>query len=97
MSVHIALFAGVNKTLHTELIAVSPDYDNLGSLKNLQPEKYISEKHLVGVFKFYVGFGGLGVTCLPRDPSFAVSNPAEVVKILSTSPSGGTVSRVSRV
>ena len=41
--------------------------------------------------------GGLGVTCSPRDPRFAGSNPAEVdgffqdVKILSTSPPGGTL------
>ena len=40
---------------------------------------------------------GLGVTCSPRDPSFPGSNPAEVdglfqdVKILSTSPPGGTL------
>ena len=39
-----------------------------------------------------VGLGGLGVTCSPRDPRFAGSNPAEVdgffqdVKILCTSP-----------
>ena len=44
-----------------------------------------------------VGLGGLGVTCSPRDPRFAGSNPAEVdgffqgVKILSTSPPGGTL------
>ena len=25
-----------------------------------------------------VGLGGLGVTCSPRDPRFASSNPAEV-------------------
>ena len=37
-----------------------------------------------------VSLGGLGVTCSPRDPRFADSNPAEVdgffqdVKILST-------------
>ena len=42
--------------------------------------------------------GGLGVTCSPRDPRYAGSNPAEVdgffqdVKILSTSPPGGTLS-----
>ena len=41
---------------------------------------------------------GLGVTCSPRDPRFACSNLAEVdgffqdVKILSTSPPGGTLS-----
>ena len=39
---------------------------------------------------------GLGITCSPRDPRFAGSNPAEVdgffqdVKILSASPLGGT-------
>ena len=43
-----------------------------------------------------VGLSGLGVTCSPRDPRIAGSNPTEVdgffqdVKILSTSPPGGT-------
>ena len=43
----------------------------------------------------YVGLGGLGVTCSPRDPKFEGSNPTDVeeffqdVKILSTSPPGG--------
>ena len=47
---------------------------------------------------FIVGLSGLRVMCLPRDPRFAGSNPAEVdgffqdVKILSTSPPGGTLS-----
>ena len=45
-----------------------------------------------------VGLSSLGVTCSPRDPRFAGSNPAEFdgffqdVKILSTSPLGGTSS-----
>ena len=45
-----------------------------------------------------VGLGGLGVPCSPRDPRFAGSNPAEVdgffqdAKILSRSPTGGTLS-----
>ena len=45
-----------------------------------------------------VDLGSLGVTCSPQDPSFAGSNPAEVggffqdIKILSTSPPGGTLS-----
>ena len=45
-----------------------------------------------------VGLDGLGVTCSPRDPRFAGSIPPEVggflqdVKILSTSPQGGTLS-----
>ena len=45
-----------------------------------------------------VGLGGLGVSCSPRDPRFADSNPVEVdgffqgIKILSTSPPGGTLS-----
>ena len=50
-----------------------------------------------------IGLGGLGVTCSPRDPRFEGSNPAEVdgffqdVKILSTSPPGGTSIWGSRV
>ena len=50
-----------------------------------------------------VGLGGLGVTCSARDPSFTGSNPTENdgifqdVKILSTSPPGGTLSWESRV
>ena len=42
--------------------------------------------------------GGLGITCSPRDPRFAGSNPTEVdgvfqdVKILSISPPGGNLS-----
>ena len=45
-----------------------------------------------------VGLAGLGLPCSPRDPRFTGSNPAEVdeffqdVKILSTSPPGGTLS-----
>ena len=56
---------------------------------------------LFSISCFFVGLGGLGVTCSPRDPRFAGSNPAEVdgffqdVKILSTSPPGGTLSRGS--
>ena len=47
---------------------------------------------------FDIGLGGLGVTWSPRDRSFEGSNPAGVdgffqdVKILSTSPPGGTLS-----
>ena len=58
-------------------------------------------------FLFYaneaVDLGGLGVTCSPQNQKFAGLNPAEVneffqdVKILSTSPSGGTLSWGSRV
>ena len=50
-----------------------------------------------------VGLGGIGVMCSPRDPSFAGSNSAEVdgffqdLKILSTGPPGGTLSRRSGV
>ena len=50
-----------------------------------------------------VSLGGLGVTCSPRNPRFAGSNPAEVdgffedIKILSTSPPGVTLSWGSRV
>ena len=54
-------------------------------------------------FVVAVGLGGLGVTCLPRDPRFAVSNPVEVdgffqeVKTLSTGPPIGTLGWRSRV
>ena len=47
--------------------------------------------------EFVVGLGGLSVSCSPRDPRFAGSNPAKVDgffqdrKILSTSPPGGTL------
>ena len=50
-----------------------------------------------------VGLDGLGVTCSPRDPRFAGSNPTEVdgllqdVKILSKNPPGGTLSWGSQV
>ena len=50
------------------------------------------------VFNIKFGLGGLRVTCLSQDPRFAGSNPSEVdgffpdVKILSTSPPGGTLS-----
>ena len=30
------------------------------------------------IIKLFVGLGGLGVTCSPRYPRFAGSNPAEV-------------------
>ena len=44
-----------------------------------------------------VGLDDLKITCSPRDPRFAGSNPAEISgffqdeKILSTSPPGGTL------
>ena len=49
---------------------------------------------LFSFYKIYIGLGGHGVTCSPRDPRIVGSNPAEVdgffkdVKILSTSPLG---------
>ena len=53
---------------------------------------------MINIHHSVVSLGGLGVTCLPQDPRFASSNPTEVdgffqdVKILSTSPPGGTLS-----
>ena len=50
-----------------------------------------------------IDLDGVGVACSSRVPRFASSNPAEVdgffqdVKIVSTSPPGGTLSRGSRV
>ena len=55
-----------------------------------------SDENVVFIKMLFVGLGGLGVTFSPRDPRFAGSYPAEVdgffldVKILSTSPPGGT-------
>ena len=45
-----------------------------------------------------LGLGELWVTCSPRDPSFEVRGQwiFQDVKILNTSPLGGTLSRVSR-
>ena len=54
-------------------------------------------------YLLYVSLSDLGLTCSSRDPRFAGSNPTEIngffqdVKILSTSPPGGTLSRRSRV
>ena len=36
------------------------------------------------VFTSQVGLGGLGVTCSPRDPRFADSNPTEVDGLFRT-------------
>ena len=53
---------------------------------------------IIDVTSYVLGLGGLRVTCSPRDPRFVGSNLAEVdgffqdVKILSTSPPGGTLS-----
>ena len=49
---------------------------------------------MVSISFTLVGLGGLGVTCSPRDPRFAGSNPAEVdgffqdEEVLSTSSPG---------
>ena len=56
------------------------------------------ENFSIGIKIKHVALSGLGVTCSPRDPKFACSNPPEDdeffqdVKILSTSPPGGTLS-----
>ena len=48
-----------------------------------------------------VGLGGIGVTCSPRDPKFAISNSAEIdrffqdVKIIGTSHPGGIDGKIS--
>ena len=62
------------------------------------------QKQFIVYYGNVIGLGGLGVKCSPRDPRFAGSNPAEVdgfffqgVKIMSTSPPGGTLSWGSRV
>ena len=60
-----------------------------------------SEKLFNGEFRddLMVDLRGLGLTCSPRDSRFAGSDPAEVdgffqdVKILNTSPPGGSLCR----
>ena len=78
-------------------------------IRNLQIIPISSRINLILLVENYsfrvppVGLGDLGVTCSPRDPGFAGSNPAEVdgffqdVKILNTNPPGGTLSRGFRV
>ena len=72
-------------------------------LENLPQEDIFLHQRCDQIKIKIVGLGGLGVTCSPRDPRFAGSNPAEVdgfcqdIKILSTSPPGGTLSWGSRV
>ena len=62
---------------------------------------HIHQRHYI--YSTKIGLDDLEVTCLSRDPRFAGSNPAKVdgffedVKILNTSPPGGTLSRGSRV
>ena len=54
--------------------------------------------YLKDLIKMFVGLGGLGATCSPRESRFVGSNPAGVdeffqdVKVLSTSLPGGTLS-----
>ena len=92
---------------HVILLSLSPSAPYLATWHlSLQG---IGCKHIPSSFAFPVTnsmavcLGGLGVTCSPRDPRFAGSNLAEVdgffqdVKILSTSPPGGTLNLGSRV
>ena len=68
-----------------------------------KPAAKITPQLLNTIHARMLGIGDLGVTCLPRDPRFPSSNPAEVddfflnVKIPSKCPPGGTSSRGSRV
>jgi len=68
--------------------------DDSGSLKYFIIKIIIYEvtfsesSHVFNLNRRVVGLDGLGVTCLPRDPRFTGSNPAEVdgfchAKILS--------------
>ena len=73
-----------------------PQYISSGETY-LKWNKLIENVGFIVVIKWQqVSLGGLGVTCLPRDPRFAGSNPAEIdgyfqdVKILSTSLPGET-------
>ena len=51
--------------------------NNLG-FHILKKQDYTFICKVAGVILCSVGLGGLGVTCSPRDPRFAGSNPGEV-------------------
>ena len=89
-------------------ISTSPSYSSLDDSSEFQTLAlvigYINTFDLKEFFTlFLVGLSGLGVKCSPRDLSFAGTNPPEFdgffqdVKILSTGPSGRTLSWGSRV
>ena len=84
-----ATFRAVNKSGRREDNSVIP-FINLEKLREM-------EEHQNSIWVI----GGLDVTCDPRDLKLASSNPTEVdgffqnVKILSTNPPGGTLSRAS--
>ena len=85
------------RTLTSSMRSLTKNWDSMVDL--LSRSSYFSPL----TNSMAVGLGGLGVTFSPRDPRFGDSNPTEVngffqdVKILSTSPSGGTLSWGSRV
>ena len=64
---------------------------------------YSSEVYISYYAHLLVVLGSLGVSCSPRDPRFADSNPAEIdeifqdVNIVSSSPRGGTLSWGSEI
>ena len=85
-----ATFRAVNKSGRREDNSVIP-FINLVKFREM-------EEHQNSICVI----GGLGVTCYCRDLKFAGSNPTKVdgffhnVKILSTNPPGGTLSRRSK-
>ena len=95
-----AKYISLNINIQTVIIALNLKLQNVHS-EGLETFLYIFRNRLY--VSLYVGLSGLGVPWSPRDPRFAGSKPAEVdgffqdVKILSTSPPGGTLSRGSRV
>ena len=46
-------------------------------MDRIPPHQQTNKKHHAQMTS-HVGLGGLGVTCSPRDPRFAGSNPADV-------------------
>ena len=49
-----------------------------GKIPLVRPRRRWEDNIRMDLKKMGVGLGGLGVTCSPRDPKFAGSNPAEV-------------------
>ena len=101
------LFSFLEKHFHKQRASPSKKGNGklLGIFSTTPSNEGFFNSILVKLIFYYrqFGLGGLGVTCSPRDQRFAGSNPAEVdgffqdVKILSTSPRGGTLSQGSRV
>ena len=87
--------------ISTKLDAKFCQPDNYDLSRNLKMMQFGT--NLMSSVVLYISFGGLMLTCSPRDPGFSGSSPAEVdgffqdVKILSPNPPEGILNRGFRV